>query len=99
MSTAQMDLSSDAISRRAYELWEARGCPPGDGSEDWEAALAELTADHQSQNGSADSGGPASAKRSPAATCSSAASSHRCPLRRLLTGRRLASCRGPQRAV
>jgi hypothetical protein len=55
MSTAQMDLSSDAISRRAYELWEARGCPPGDGSEDWEAALAELTADHQSQNGSADS--------------------------------------------
>ena len=42
MSTAQQEIPTEEIARRAYELWEARGCPPGDGSEDWDAALAEL---------------------------------------------------------
>ncbi len=34
---------TEEIARRAYELWEARGRPQSDGSEDWDAALAELT--------------------------------------------------------
>lgn len=37
-------ISDEQIAQRAYELWEARGCPSGDGTEDWEAARAELMA-------------------------------------------------------
>lgn len=36
-------VSHEEISRRAYEIWESRGRPEGDGSQDWDAALAELT--------------------------------------------------------
>lgn len=36
-------VSHEEIARRAYELWESRGRPDGDGSQDWDAALAELT--------------------------------------------------------
>ncbi len=39
---ADRNLSDEVIAHRAYELWMARGCPPGDGTEDWEAAIAEL---------------------------------------------------------
>lgn len=39
------------IARRAYEIWQSRGCPPGDGSEDWQAAKAELIAARVSRNG------------------------------------------------
>jgi hypothetical protein len=35
-------VSHEEIAQRAYELWQARGCPEGDGSEDWDAALSEL---------------------------------------------------------
>lgn len=44
METAQAHLSEQEIARRAYEIWQARGCPPSDGQEDWEAAKDELTA-------------------------------------------------------
>lgn len=43
MKTAQSGVRTEEIARRAYELWEARGRPPSDGTEDWEAAFAELT--------------------------------------------------------
>jgi len=43
-TTVEEQIPTEDIARRAYELWEARGCPPGDGSEDWNAAVAELTA-------------------------------------------------------
>jgi hypothetical protein len=43
MNTAQHEVPQEEIARRAYELWEDRGCPPGDGTEDWERAVAELT--------------------------------------------------------
>jgi hypothetical protein len=43
MSRAECDVPTEEIARRAYELWEARGRPAGDGSEDWDAAVAELT--------------------------------------------------------
>jgi Protein of unknown function (DUF2934) len=52
MITSQTRISEDQIARRAYEIWQARGCPPGDGSEDWRAAEAELTATRVSRNGS-----------------------------------------------
>lgn len=32
----------DHIATRAHQLWEARGCPAGDGVDDWLAAEAEL---------------------------------------------------------
>ncbi len=34
----------DMIARRAYEIWESRGCPAGSGVEDWLIAEAELFA-------------------------------------------------------
>jgi hypothetical protein len=42
--TEHPPITDEQIARRAYELWEARGCPPGDGTDDWEAARAELMA-------------------------------------------------------
>lgn len=51
MTTANCEVSHEEISRRAYELWQARGCPPGDGSEDWDAAVAEVTSE-RTRNGS-----------------------------------------------
>ena len=45
-------VSDDEISQRAYEIWEARGCPPGDGADDWQAAKAELAAARIGRNGS-----------------------------------------------
>jgi hypothetical protein len=43
MGNSTCEVPHEEIARRAYELWEARGCPPGDGSQDWDAALAELS--------------------------------------------------------
>lgn len=48
-SPMEHHLPHDEIARRAYEIWQARGCPPGDGSADWDAAVAELS---RRQNGS-----------------------------------------------
>jgi hypothetical protein len=42
MNTMELNVSQEEIARRAYELWQSRGCPPGDGSQDWQAAEAEL---------------------------------------------------------
>jgi hypothetical protein len=42
MNTVQRNIPQEEIARRAYEIWQARGCPTGDGSEDWQAAEAEL---------------------------------------------------------
>ena len=50
MDRIEGEVTTEEIARRAYELWEARGRPPGDGSEDWDAAVAELTS---RRNGSA----------------------------------------------
>jgi hypothetical protein len=51
MNTAEPVVSDEEIARRAYELWQARGCPPGDGAEDWQAAKAELISRRFSRNG------------------------------------------------
>ena len=41
------EISDEAIAQRAYLLWETRGCPEGDGSDDWQTAKAELEAEAQ----------------------------------------------------
>jgi hypothetical protein len=40
----ECEVPTEEIARRAYEIWESRGRPTGDGSHDWDAAVAELTA-------------------------------------------------------
>lgn len=52
MNSSQTIISRDEIARRAYEIWQARGCPPGDGSDDWNTAEAELSAIRVNRNGS-----------------------------------------------
>lgn len=41
----------EEIRRRAYELYEQRGCSPGSESEDWLRAEQEIIARHQHQVG------------------------------------------------
>ena len=36
-------ITDETISLRAYELWEARGCPESDGQDDWQVAKQQLT--------------------------------------------------------
>jgi len=38
----QQRVHEGSIATRAYERWLARGCPTGDGLEDWFAAQSEL---------------------------------------------------------
>jgi DUF2934 family protein len=52
METTRATVSDEEIARRAYEIWQSRGCPAGDGQEDWEAAKAELAAGRIARNGS-----------------------------------------------
>ena len=52
MQTQEVVVSDQEIARRAYEIWEARGCPPGDGADNWQAAKAELIAARAGRNGS-----------------------------------------------
>ena len=52
MNNTQATISDEEIARRAYEIWESRGCPASDGQEDWEAAEAELTTARIARNGS-----------------------------------------------
>ncbi len=52
MNATQPIISDDEIARRAYEIWQSRGCPASDGNEDWEAAKAELLAARIGRNGS-----------------------------------------------
>jgi hypothetical protein len=41
-AAATPQLNDNQIAQRAYERWQARGCPQTDGREDWYAAEAEL---------------------------------------------------------
>ena len=52
MQTTQLHISDEEIARRAYEIWQRRGCPPSDGSDDWQAAKSELLAGRIARNGS-----------------------------------------------
>jgi hypothetical protein len=48
----ELVVSQEEIARRAYEIWQSRGCPSSDGTEEWRAAEAELTAARVARNGS-----------------------------------------------
>jgi hypothetical protein len=52
MNATQPVVSDDEIARRAYEIWQRRGCPASDGTEDWQTAKAELLAARIARNGS-----------------------------------------------
>jgi|GEM_PF-4363440 len=41
-------ITEEQIAKRAYELWEARGCPLGNGSADWRDAKEQLLAENRS---------------------------------------------------
>jgi Protein of unknown function (DUF2934) len=51
MGQTSCDVSTEEIARRAYEIWESRGRPSGDGSADWDAAIAELNSQRRSTGG------------------------------------------------
>ncbi|QDS98902.1 DUF2934 domain-containing protein [Adhaeretor mobilis] len=36
-------VTNDQIAQRAYKIWESRGCPEGDGQDDWQTAAEELS--------------------------------------------------------
>ena len=44
-SPTRVALSHEAIARRAYRKWQARGCPSGTILQDWLEAEAELKAE------------------------------------------------------
>jgi hypothetical protein len=52
MNTSQPVISDDEIAQRAYAIWQSRGCPPSDGTDDWQVAKNELMAARVSRNGS-----------------------------------------------
>ena len=39
------EIVDKAIAQRAYELWQQRGCPEGDGADDWQTARDQLLAE------------------------------------------------------
>jgi hypothetical protein len=41
--TQLIDTNESLVRVRAYELWQARGCPDGSDQEDWFTAEQELT--------------------------------------------------------
>jgi hypothetical protein len=41
-NAAEMDSNREQLSRLAYTLWQARGCPDGSPDEDWLKAEQEL---------------------------------------------------------
>ena len=67
MSKTECEVPTEEIARRAYELWEARGRPAGDGSEDWDAAVAELTSRAAAATAASAIGGSGCGARSSAA--------------------------------
>lgn len=46
-ATPLPEISDEAIAKRAYEIWESRGCPEGEGDADWITAKAALEAEAQ----------------------------------------------------
>ena len=38
------------IAERAYHIWQAKGCPVSDGSEDWQLATEQLLAEQRPQS-------------------------------------------------
>jgi hypothetical protein len=45
--SSENQVTNETISIRAYQLWEARGRPDCDGSDDWQTAKAQLDTEAQ----------------------------------------------------
>ena len=45
-------ITDQMISQRAYHIWQSRGCPQGDGSNDWELARQQLERENRGAIGS-----------------------------------------------
>ena len=45
-------ITDQMISERAYHIWQSRGCPQGDGSNDWEIAKQQLERESRGAIGS-----------------------------------------------
>ena len=45
-------ITNEMISERAYQIWQSRGCPQGDGSVDWEIAREQLERESHGAMGS-----------------------------------------------
>lgn len=43
--TEVAEITDATIANRAYELWQQRGCPDGDGAYDWQVACEQLRAE------------------------------------------------------
>ena len=52
MNANRNEVSREEIAHRAYEIWQSRGCPASDGTEDWQTAEAQLLAERIGRNGS-----------------------------------------------
>ncbi len=63
----QIELNHDEVARRAYDIWQAAGCPQGCDKEHWQQAEAELRAAFQGRLK------PAASTASPGATPAPAA--------------------------
>lgn len=46
-TSACAPITEEQIAKRAYDLWESRGCPLGDGSNDWQVAKTQLLAENR----------------------------------------------------
>ena len=40
-----LGISDEAIAKRAYEIWQERGCQEDDGAENWQLAQTQLLAE------------------------------------------------------
>lgn len=45
-------ITNEMISERAYQIWQSRGCPQGDGNNDWEIAKQQLERESRGALGS-----------------------------------------------
>ena len=41
----RLEVTDEAVAQRAYDLWQKRGCPEGDGAEDWQVAFEQVQAE------------------------------------------------------
>jgi hypothetical protein len=41
----ELGVNDETIAKRAYALWEGRGCPLSDGDDDWQQAKRQLLAE------------------------------------------------------
>jgi hypothetical protein len=41
----ELGVNDETIAKRAYALWEGRGCPLSDGADDWQLAKRQLSAE------------------------------------------------------